>query len=164
MCKDHVRKNHFSSGSSTAHILDDTLKYIALDLKGAMTGAKFVLNKTVKSPIVVNPYQNICLFPSKSPQKIDCIWFNPEHIVNTKAIGTKTEVELSNGHSMIVDARLTTFNNKLQTANQLRRLSAERGNQPIPILIYHEPQKGRQLHKLKSGKYNFGILEEKNEK
>ncbi|MEH7276101.1 competence protein ComK [Neobacillus vireti] len=146
------------------NVLDDTLNYIGFDLRGAMAGAKFILNKSVKCPIIVNPYQNVCLFPSKSPQKHDCIWFNPEHIINTKAIGSKTEVALSNGHFMIVDAKLTAFNNKLQTANQLKRLTTERGIQASPLLFYLEPPKKHQLLKEKSGKYNFDILKEENKK
>jgi competence protein ComK len=142
------------------HLLDDTLKYIGFDLRGAIAGAKYILNKTVMCPIIVNPYQSVCLFPSKSPQKQDCIWFNPDHLINTKAIGNKTQVELSNGHFMLVDAKLTAFNNKLQTANQLKRLTKERGIQASPLFIYVEQPKKHQLLKEKSGKYNFDILEE----
>ena len=143
------------------YLLDDTLKYIGFDLRGAIAGAKYILNKTVMCPIIVNPYQSACLFPSKSPQNQDCIWFNPDHIVNTKAIGNKTEVELSNAHYMLVDAKLTSFNNKLQTANQLKRLTRERGIQAGSLLLYQEQPKRRQLLKENSGKYNFDILEEK---
>jgi competence protein ComK len=142
------------------HLLDDTLKYIGSDLRGAIAGAKYILNKTVKCPVIVNPYQSVCLFPSKSPQKQDCIWFNPDHIVNIKAIGNKTQVELSNGHFMLVDAKLTAFNNKLQTAHQLKRLTKERGIQASPLLLYLEQPKKHQLLKEKSGKYNFDILED----
>ena len=142
------------------HLLDDTLTYIGYDLRGAIAGAKYILNKTVMCPIIVNPYQSVCLFPSKSPQKQDCIWLNPDHIVNTKAIRNKTEVELSNGYFMLVDAKLTAFNNKLQIANQLKRLTMERGIQASPLQLYLEPPKKHQLLKEKSGKYNFDILEE----
>jgi competence protein ComK len=155
-----VEKTTLLVDRAPLNLLDDTLKYIGFDLRGAIAGAKYILNKTVKCPIIVNPYQSVCLFPSKSPQKQDCIWFNPDHIVNTKAIGNKTEVELSNGHFMLVDAKLTAFNNKLQTANQLIRLTKERGIQASPLLLYLEPPKKHQLLKEKSGKYNFDILEE----
>lgn len=155
-----VEKTTLLVDRAPLNLLDDTLKYIGFDLRGAIAGAKYILNKTVKCPIIANPYQSVCLFPSKSPQKQDCIWFNPDHIVNTKAIGNKTEVELSNGHFMLVDAKLTAFNTKLQTANQLKRLTKERGIQASPLLFYLEPPKKHQLLKEKSGKYNFDILEE----
>lgn len=155
-----VEKTTLLVDTAPLNLLDDTLKYIGFDLRGAIAGAKYILNKKVKCPIIVNPYQSVCLFPSKSPQKQDCIWFNPEHIVNIKAMGNKTEVELSNGHFMLVDAKLTAFNNKLQTANLLKRLSKERGIQVGPLLLYLEPPKKHQLLKEKSGKYNFYILED----
>ncbi|WP_420489778.1 competence protein ComK [Neobacillus drentensis] len=44
-------------------------------------------------PVMVNPYQGVCLFPIKSPKKQECIWFNPQHIEKTKRIGNKTEYE-----------------------------------------------------------------------
>ena len=155
-----VEKTTLLVDRAPLNLLDDTLKYIGFDLRGAIAGAKYILNKTVMCPIIVNPYQSVCLFPSKSPQKQDCIWFNPDHIINTKSIGNKTQVELSNGHFMLVDAKLTAFNNKLQTANQLKRLTKERGIQASPLLLYLEPPKKHQLLKEKSGKYNFDILEE----
>ncbi|MEH7335336.1 competence protein ComK [Neobacillus drentensis] len=153
-------KTTFLVDKTPLHLLDDTLQYIGFDLRGAIIGAKSILNKTMKCPIMVNPYQGICLFPSKSPHKIDCIWFDPEHIINTKATGNKTEVELSNGHFIIVDTKFAPFNEKLQTAKYLKRLTIERGTHPSPILYYLEPPKRHQLLKEKSGKYNFEVLEE----
>ena len=137
-------------------LLDASLTYIGFNLKGATIGAKAILGKKNKCPIIANPYQNICLFPTKSPLKEDCIWFNIEHIVQTKAVGGKTEVELSNGHSIIVNAKLSALNNKIQTAGQLKRISLERGQ----YTGHYKPQKGHQLVIEKTGKYNFGVIKE----
>lgn len=142
-------------------LLDDTLMYIGFDLKGAITGAKSILGKKMKCPIIVNPYLRICLFPNKSPKKADCIWFNPDHITKTTAAGSKTEVELSNGYSITVDSKLAYFNDKIYTANKLLRLSEERGTQPNSSILYLHPTKDHQLVKEKTGKYNFNELEKK---
>jgi competence protein ComK len=141
-------------------LLDDTLVYLGYDLRGAMSSAKLILGERMRCPIIVNPYLGICLFPNKSPHKPDCIWFNPEHIVRTKAMGTKTEVELSNGHSILVETRLTYFNNQIHKATQLMQITMKRGNQPGPILFYLEPSSKHQLTKEKTGKYNFSNLED----
>ncbi|MBT2738097.1 competence protein ComK [Bacillus sp. ISL-7] len=141
-------------------LLDDTLNYIGYDLRGAMASAKLILGERARCPIIVNPYLRICLFPNKSPHKGDCIWFSPEHIVRTKAMGNKTKVELSNGHSIIVDSKLTFFNNRIHIANQLMQISMKRGNHPGPLTFYLEPQKGHQLTKENTGKYNFSNLED----
>lgn len=153
-------KTSFLIDRTPLHLLDDSLIYIGFDLRGAMKSAKMMLDKRNKCPIIVNPYLGICLFPSHSPYKADCIWFNPEHIVKTNAAGNKTEVILSNGHSILVDSRLTYFNDKIQTAVQLKRMSTERGHNPGSMTFYLVPKKEQQLSKEKTGKYNFTILEE----
>jgi competence protein ComK len=144
-------------------LMDDTLKYISFNLNGAYKGAKEILGDRKFCPVIVNPYQDVCLFPIKATQKDDCMWFNPQHIVKTKRVGngTKTEVELSNGISIIVDLKLASFNNKLQTALQLWKLSKDRGTTLNPMTSHFEPKKGHQLNKLKNGKYNFDALNKK---
>ncbi|WP_268874711.1 competence protein ComK [Neobacillus drentensis] len=94
------------------------------------------------------------------PHNAECIWFNPEHIVRTIAVGSKTKVELSNGHSIIVDSRLAFFNNRIHNANQLLQIAINRGNHPAPITFYLEPKTTHLLTKEKTGKYNFTYLEE----
>ncbi|MED4206660.1 competence protein ComK [Neobacillus mesonae] len=142
-------------------LLDDTLTYIGFDLRGAMSSAKLILGKKMKYPVIVNPYLGVCLFPVNSPHKADCIWFNPEHIMKTTAAGNKTKVELSNGYYIMVDLKLYYFNNKIQTARQLMRISKERGTHPNGPTFLLQPKKEQQLAKEKTGKYNFHSLERK---
>ncbi|WP_373889950.1 competence protein ComK [Neobacillus cucumis] len=113
-------------------------------------------------PIIVNPYKGICLFPYKSSRKEDCIWFNPDHIVKTKTRGFKTEVELSNGVSILIDLKKYTFIYKIQTALQLKNITNDRGNHSQPLSSFIEPQKAKLITKLKEGKYNFKSLGEFN--
>lgn len=151
--------NAFLVDRTPLQLLDDTLTYIGFDLRGATSGAKSVLGKKVKCPIIVNPYSEICLFPIKSPRKVGCIWFNPDHIVKTTAADNWTQVELSNGYSITVDSKLSIFNDKLQTAQQLMKLSKDRGMQPNTAVYYLNPGKDHQLVQEESGKYNFHSLE-----
>ncbi|MFL6556196.1 MAG: competence protein ComK [Bacillus sp. (in: firmicutes)] len=154
-------ESSFLVDRSPLQLLDDTLTYIGYDLRGAMASAKLILGERTRCPIIINPYLGICLFQNKSPNNADCIWFNPEHIVRTIAVGrNQTEVELSNGHSIIVDSRLTFINNKIHKANKLMQISMKRGNQSGPILFYLESPKGHQLTREKTGKYNFSNLED----
>ena len=155
-----VGKSSFLVDRTPLQILDDTLVYIGFDLRGAMASAKLILDERTRCPIIVNPYLGICLFPNKSPFNDDCIWFNPEHIIRTKALGNKTVAELSNGHSIIVDTRLTSFNTKIHKANQLMETSRKRGNHPGPITFHLEANKGYLFTKEKTGKYNFSNLED----
>ena len=152
--------NSFLVDQSCLQIINESLNYIGYDLKGAIKGTRSILGDRKMCPIMVNPYQCICLFPNKSPQKDDCIWFNPDHIVNTKAFGTKTIIELSNGHTILVDSKLFSFNNKMQIANQLKQISSQRGNHPTSMTFHLKPKKGLNFSKDESGSYNFIELEE----
>ncbi|MEH7415783.1 competence protein ComK [Neobacillus drentensis] len=147
---------------SPLQVMDDTLKYIGFDLKGALKGTKNILGNINMCPIIVNPYKGICLFPYKSSKKEDCVWFNPDHIIKTKARGCKTEVELSNGVSIIIDLKKYYFINKIQTAHQLKKISSERGNHPRPLSYFNESEKRKQITRLNEGKYNFTSLAEYN--
>jgi len=146
---------------SCLQILNDSLTYIGYDLRGAITGARSILGNRHMCPVIVNPYQNICLFPSKSPQKEDCIWFNPDHIVKTKAYGNQTLIEFRNNHSILVDAKLFSFNNKMQIANQLKKISSQRGNHPTSKNLQPTRKKAYQFSKDKTGSYNFNEFDEK---
>lgn len=145
-------------------LLNDTLTNLGFDFRGALIGAKTVLDKKAICPIIVNPYLGICLFPTKSPHKNDCIWFNPDQIVRTCALGNKTKVELSNGYYIMVDSKLSTFNDKIQKAQQLITLSTKRGIHPNPVSYDNAPKNHHQLTKGKSGTYNFNELEEQQNK
>lgn len=154
------KKSHLVN-RTCVQILNDSLNCIGYDLKGAIKGARSILGNRNMCPVMVNPYQIICLFPIKSPQKEDCIWFNPDHIVKTKAYGNKTLIELSNNQSILVDSKLYSFNNKLQIANQLKQISSQRGNQPTSMNLHLTRKKGHQFSKDKTGRYNFNELDEK---
>jgi competence protein ComK len=161
-CARVVKGNHsYLINRTCLQILNDSLNYIGYDLKGAITGAKFILGNRSMCPVMVNPYQVICLFPNKSPQKEDCIWFNPDHIVKTMACGNRTLIELSNGHSILVDSKLYSFNNKRQIANQLKEISSQRGNQPTSMNLHLTRKKAHPFSKDKTGSYNFTAMDEK---
>ncbi|MED4227915.1 competence protein ComK [Neobacillus cucumis] len=148
---------------SPLQLIDDTLNYIGFDLKGANKGTKNILGNINMWPIIVNPYKGICLFPYKSPRQEDCVWFNPDHIVKTKSHGFKTEVELSNGVSIIIDLKKYTFITKIQTALQLKNISRERGTHPHPLSHFITSEKQiKPIAKLKEGKYDFKSLMEYN--
>jgi len=143
---------------SPLQVIDDTLIYIGFDLKGANKSSKSILGNTYMRPIIVNPYKGICLFPFKAYRKNDCIWFNPDHIIKTMPRDFKTEVELSNGVSIILDITRYQFITKIETALQLKKTCSERGNHPHPLSYYITPEKKQGINKLKTGKYNFKSL------
>lgn len=124
-------------------ILADTIRCIGFDLKGAIATAKWILGDIPMCPIVVNPIHNICIFPTKSSKNEDAMWFNPNHIVRTKSVFLKTKVTLRNGLIIIVPSKVSSFNMKLQNADQLRKITEQLRNNPISFLIERKHSKLR---------------------
>lgn len=107
---------------SPLEILDDSIKCIGFDLRGAMATAKWLLGNKHMCPIMVNPIHNICVFPNKSAMHNDTMWFNPYHIARTNSLNLKTKVEFTNGSTILAPSKLYSFNHKLQTAEQFRNM------------------------------------------
>jgi len=125
----------FTVDKAPLDILEDSIRCIGYDLKGAMTSAKWILGDIYMPPVMINPIQRICVFPDKSAKNEDAIWFNPAHIVRTISYKKKTYIEFSNGTTLILHCSVSTFNTKLQNAMQLRNLTTEMGKNPISMIL-----------------------------
>jgi competence protein ComK len=115
---------------SPLEILDDSIRCIGFNLKGAMETAKSLLGNKQMCPVMVNPVYQICVFPIKSSKYIDTIWFNPNHIARTLSFKLNTQVEFTNGITIMVTSKLYSFNNKLQIAEQFRNMMIGRAVKP----------------------------------
>lgn len=138
-------------------VIDKSIQHIGFSLKGAIESSKAELGKTSMVPIMINPAQNVCLFPIISPYKHECIWFNPLHIIDAKPNGNKTDVYLSNGCVITVDMRLSTFISKWHRAKQLCDTFSERAQNEMTS-IYMKPKKKLLIIKEENGMYNFDEL------
>lgn len=121
---------------SPLEILADSIRCIGFDLKGAIATAKWILGDIPMCPIMVNPIHNICVFATKSAKHEDAMWFNPEYIVRTNSFYLKTKVTLRNGLIITVPCRLTSFNTKLQNADQLKKITGELGSNPLSFVLH----------------------------
>lgn len=126
---------------SPIEILADSIRRIGFDLRGAIATAKSLLGDIQMCPIMVNPIHQICVFPTKSAKNDDTIWFNPNQIIRTKCCYQKTLVLLGNGRSILVPNKLSSFNTKLQNADQLKKITTEFRNNPVTFTI--EPKRDR---------------------
>lgn len=125
----------FIVAKSPLEILDFSIKSIGFTLKGAMKTAKWHLGDIHMCPVMVNPILKICLFPNHSPKRVDTMWFNPDHIHRTNSSFLKTKVEFNNGLFIRVNSKLSSFNTKLQTAEQYKKMIVEAGKNPITFLL-----------------------------
>ncbi|MCM2535850.1 competence protein ComK [Neobacillus pocheonensis] len=133
----------FIVDKSPLEILEYSIKCIGFNLKGAMETSKWILGDIHMCPLMVNPILKICVFPIQSAQRYDTMWFNPYHIKRTTSFNRKTNVEFNNGIVIKVNSQLSSFNNKLQIADQYRKMTVNAGENPISFVL--EPKNRRVL-------------------
>jgi competence protein ComK len=134
---------------SPLEILAHSIRCIGFDYKGALATSKWILGDDIlMHPVMVNPILKICLFPTRSHNKPDTLWFNPFHIKRTTGVQRKTLVEFQNGKKLTVLMQLSAFNNRLKTAEQLRNLTVGIGKNPISFDL--QPKKRQAKRKRKT--------------
>lgn len=102
-------------------ILDATLLYYGNSLRGAREGAKSVLGKIKKMPIMVNETLGQYWFPTASPAQPGCIWLPFHNIISYEAIDeTHTKVWMSGGSFIIVPISKKSLEIKIQRTCTLR--------------------------------------------
>nr|WP_263324340.1 competence protein ComK [Neobacillus sp. Marseille-Q6967] len=138
-----VREFHrvFIVDRSPLEILEDSLRSIGFNLKGALDSSKIIIGNNMMCPVMLNHIHNICVFPDKSHKHEDTIWFNPCHILRTHSIKRKTHVEFRNRLILTIDSKLFSFNNKWKSAEQLSRITTENANNPVSYIIIEPPKK-----------------------
>ncbi|MDQ0201917.1 competence protein ComK [Neobacillus ginsengisoli] len=125
----------FIVDKSPLEILEISIKSIGFNLKGAMATSKWFLGDIHMCPVMVNPILKICLFPIQSAKRVDTMWFNPDHIHRTNSFYRKTNVKFKNGFHMLVNSKLSSFNNKLKIAEQYQEITVEAGKNPTAFLL-----------------------------
>lgn len=116
----------FLVNMTPVEILDETLNFYGFDLRGALNGAKKVHGNVKMSPFIVIPSHAVCLFPTKSPSRHDCIFINVQHILNTLPRDRSTKIQFISGRSLIIPSRYGQFIQKKDKAEQLQRIIAAR--------------------------------------
>jgi competence protein ComK len=126
---------------SPLEILDESIRCIGFDLRGAMETSKWLLDQSTMCPIMVNPIDRIVLFPIKSHHHEENIWFNPYHIKRTIGIKGETKILFSDGSSLTIPTRLSSYNHKLQNAEQLKKITVEMVNKPYSFVLVPKKKK-----------------------
>lgn len=135
----HEANRTFFVDKSPMEILDDSIKSIGFDYRGALAASKCHLGDIEMPPVMVNPILRIAVFPTRSANHEDTIWFNPCHIKRTLSTNRKTKILFSNGAYLILPTRLSSFNTKIQNAEQLRGMT--KGTFPDRFAFILDPEK-----------------------
>lgn len=113
---------------SPTELLEFSIKGVGFNLKGALETSKEAHGDKHFRPLVVNPLINLVVFPTKSVKKVETMWFNPEqirHTSRTKYLHKKTAIIFKNGEIINIDSKLSSYNDKLVTADQYRKMKIE---------------------------------------
>lgn len=111
-------------------VIDHNLRCFGFNFKGAVEGSRWLLGTEKMPPIVGNPLDKIVILPTRSFYHIGNIWINPTIIKRTFGANNETLILYENGEMYTVPNRLTSFNNKLQIADQLKKIIFETEGRP----------------------------------
>lgn len=101
-------------------LIDHNLRYHGSSLRGAGDGARMILGKSNMNPVIFNEKGPQCWFPSKSPQKEDCIWFALHQIKDYIEVSKqKTKVVFRDRSTFIVDISKASFDARVSKAYKL---------------------------------------------
>lgn len=115
--KDGITK----AGLSPFNLIDTNLRFRGSSMRGALEGARAILDKKSMNPLILDKERDIILFPCRSPFREDCVWLSLRHVKSYRRSGTsQTRVELSNGSTILLDVSLHTFSKRIQRAYELR--------------------------------------------
>lgn len=140
----------FFVNRSPLDILNDSIKKIGYDLNGALKTSKELLNLKKMCPVMVNPIFDIVVFPTKSLNHEENIWFNPHQIHRTSGYHGKTMVMFSNGSHILIPMRLDSFNHKTKIAEQLLKLTTQTTHEPLTFVLNPKKRADQKISKEKT--------------
>jgi competence protein ComK len=132
-------KKVFIVDQSPLQIIRDSIAFNGFDLRGALSGARKITGKSRYCPVMINYIRSICVFPDRAYHHPYCVWINPAHVQNTIPRHAYTLVEFSNGCTLMVKSRLTAFHTRVQSAEQLKKVTFDRGMNPSSFVL--DPKK-----------------------
>ena len=121
-------RRSFLVSKSPEEIMEDTLNYYGFDLRGALQAAGKLLGSPRMCPVIINPNNAVCLFPTKSPLKDNCYFFSIQHVKDFESEDKETKVLWSNGSTIIIPTNKRHFLRKKTNAETLRQTILERND------------------------------------
>lgn len=102
-------------------LIDVNLRFRGSSMIGALEGAQAILGKMNMNPLILDREREIILFPCKSPFREDCVWLALSHVKQYRHAGkSQSQVELSNGSTIVLDVSKQVFERKMHRAYELQ--------------------------------------------
>ena len=110
-------------------IMEDSCRYFGSTYEGRKIGAKEILGAEYKVPIVVEDSENLIVFPTTSPQSVDCSWISLRRVKKIiKIDSNNTKIIFDNNSEIIVPSSFRSIENQISRASRLDLILRNRKN------------------------------------
>ena len=120
-CMIYELDKEFEVSNSLVEILDYSCKCYGSSLKGRLEGCKYILGIKYKIPIIVNQYENMIYFMTRSFKSDDIYIISYNNINFYEKYNNKTKIVFKNGKELEVNESYTIFKNQYINADILYR-------------------------------------------
>lgn len=120
-CKIYELYQELEENNSLYDILDYSCKYFGSSLKGRLDGCKYITGNKYKIPVVVNQYENIIFFATRSFNDNSTYIISYNNIKYYEKDGLNTRIYFKNDKELLVNESYTVFRNQYVNADMLFR-------------------------------------------
>jgi competence protein ComK len=138
-------------------LVNRSCNYFGSSFKGRKEGTRELMGITHKPPIIVDPVNEIFLFPTASPTNEVCAWLSHSHILRHYTLGTMTYVEFRNQKRICIDISKGSFENQLYHTAQLRTIITSRMDGKRSMNFFLNPANQEELIYQHKGEYKFTL-------
>ena len=151
--------NTFLVSKSPDEIVKDSFHHVGSNLEGAIEATRVILKKKYKLPVTLSAQKNIVLIRCKSTDMNSTIWLIDSHIQDIQSYeNNQTMVFLIGGHSLIVDIKMDSLQEKRNQAAFLHTNLLNNSQMNKSISFLYEENKGMLLVREK-GQINYTVKE-----
>jgi len=112
---------------SPIDVIEHSCEYFGSSYEGRKAGTQKLLGITHKSPIIVEETRRLIFFPTKSPDRDDCVWINLSQVNKYYAINNhRSAIEFKNGDELELDISIGSLTNQIMRASRLKFVLDER--------------------------------------
>lgn len=120
-CMIYELDKEFEENNSLYKVLDSSCRYFGSSLKGRLDGGKYIVGSKYKIPIIVNQYENIIFFATRSFKDSSTYIISYNNIKYYEKDGINTRVYFRNDKELLLNESYTVFRNQYVNADILYR-------------------------------------------
>ena len=119
--------NNFLVNDNSMSVIERSCEYYGSSYEGRKIGTKSLLGITHKSPIIIEESSRIIFFPTKSPNRDDCVWLNLNQIQKYYGLdGNTSRIIFKDGTSLDLNISIASLTNQILRSSRLKFVLEER--------------------------------------